>query len=136
MATFTITLPDDVESGDGGHSENHNTLRDAIAELRKVLNTIEGKIPASPSVDNLSGATATGKAVMKSADAEAARDAIGAGTSNIKVGTGAGDAMAGNTSIPGYSVMTEAEAETGTATAGRLITAKVLHDEIARQIAG
>ena len=56
--------------------------------------------------------------------------------SNIKVGTGAGDAMAGNTSIPGYSVMTQAEAETGTATAGRLITAKVLHDEIARQIAG
>lgn len=37
-----------------------------------------GVIPAAPTVDNLSGATATGRAVMKATDAEAARTAIGA----------------------------------------------------------
>lgn len=53
-------------------------------------------IPAAPTVDNLSGAGATGRAVMKAADAEAARAAIGAGTSNLSVGTSATDAKAGN----------------------------------------
>ena len=50
----------------------------------------------SASVDTLEGATTTGKAVMKAADAAAARTAIGAGTSNLVVGTGATQAKAGN----------------------------------------
>ncbi|MBW3088823.1 hypothetical protein KIH77_08825 [Bifidobacterium sp. 82T24] len=37
-------------------------------------------VPASPTADTLSGATATGKAVLKATDAAAARTAIGAGT--------------------------------------------------------
>lgn len=53
-------------------------------------------VPAAPTADTLSGATATGKAVLKAADAAAARTAIGAGTSNLKVGTAATDAKAGN----------------------------------------
>lgn len=59
---------------------------------------IEGKptIPAAATVDNLGGASAVGKAVMKAVDAAAARTAIGAGTSNLKVGTAATDAKAGN----------------------------------------
>lgn len=59
---------------------------------------ITGKptIPAAATVDNLGGAGAAGKAVMKAADAAAARTAIGAGTSNLKVGTTASDAKAGN----------------------------------------
>lgn len=39
-----------------------------------------GVIPATPTADTLSGATDTGKAVLKAASAEAARGAIGAGT--------------------------------------------------------
>lgn len=55
-------------------------------------------IPAAPTVDSLSGAGTAGKAVMKAADAEAARAAIGAGTgnSNLAIGTTAGTAKAGN----------------------------------------
>ncbi|MMZ43909.1 Head fiber protein [compost metagenome] len=47
-------------------------------------------------VDNITDATAVGKSVLKSADAAAVRTAIGAGTSNLKVGTTAADAKAGN----------------------------------------
>lgn len=59
---------------------------------------IEGKpsIPAAATVDNLGGAGTVGKAVMKAGDAAAARTAIGAGTSNLKVGTAATDAKPGN----------------------------------------
>lgn len=57
-------------------------------------------IPAAPTADTLSGATAVGKSVMKAADAAAARSAIGAGTSNLAIGTTATTAMAGNTTIP------------------------------------
>lgn len=59
---------------------------------------VQGKptIPAAATVDNLGGASAVGKTVMKAVDAAAARTAIGAGTSNLKIGTGATDAKAGN----------------------------------------
>lgn len=57
-------------------------------------------IPAAATVDNLSGAGATGKAVMKAATAEAARTAIGAGTSNLTIGTTATTAKAGNYAPP------------------------------------
>lgn len=53
-------------------------------------------IPAAATVDNLGGAGATGKVVMKATNAEAARTAIGAGTSNITIGTTASTAKAGN----------------------------------------
>lgn len=57
-------------------------------------------IPAAATVDNLSGAGATGKAVMKAATAEAARTAIGAGTSNLTIGATATTAKAGNYAPP------------------------------------
>lgn len=50
----------------------------------------------SVSVDDLTGATATGKALMKAADAPAARTAIGAGTSNLAIGTTSTTAKAGD----------------------------------------
>ena len=53
-------------------------------------------IPAAATVDNLGGAGTTGKAVMKATSAEAARTAIGAGTSNLTIGTTASTAKAGN----------------------------------------
>ncbi|HEJ7283129.1 TPA: FMN-binding protein [Serratia marcescens] len=52
----------------------------------------------SVSVDDITGATTTGKALMKAADAAAARTAIGAGTgnSNLVIGTSSTQAKAGN----------------------------------------
>lgn len=46
--------------------------------------------------EDITDATAVGKSVIKAADAAAARQAIGAGTSNLKVGATAADAKAGN----------------------------------------
>lgn len=57
-------------------------------------------IPAATTVDNLGGAGTTGKVVMKATDAEAARTAIGAGTSNLAIGTTAQTAKAGDYSPP------------------------------------
>lgn len=53
-------------------------------------------IPAAATVDNLGGAGTAGKEVMKATSAEAARTAIGAGTSNLTIGTTASTAKAGN----------------------------------------
>ena len=53
-------------------------------------------IPAAATVDNLGGAGTTGKVVMKAANAEAARTAIGAGTSNLAIGATAQTAKVGN----------------------------------------
>lgn len=50
----------------------------------------------NPKVDDVSDASTVGKSVMKATDATAARTAIGAGTSNLKVGTAVTDAKAGN----------------------------------------
>ena len=93
-------------------------------------------IPAAPTADTLSGATAVGKSVMKAADAAAARDAIGAGTSSLALGTTATTALKGDTAIPTIpATMSASEAEAGTATTQRTISAKVLHDLIAKMIA-
>jgi hypothetical protein len=62
-------------------------------------------VPSAPTADTLSGATATGKAVLKAADAAAARSAIGAGTSSLKVGTAATDAKAGDY-VPAWAEVT------------------------------
>lgn len=69
------------------------TVSDAIAKETKdrknsvvTLNaSIDTKLAIAdkPTADTLSGATDTGKAVLKAADAEAARTAIGAGTSSF-----------------------------------------------------
>lgn len=49
-----------------------------------------------PTAEQISNATTVGRNVLKATDAAAARTAIGAGTSSVVVGTGAGDAKAGN----------------------------------------
>jgi hypothetical protein len=53
-------------------------------------------IPAAPTADTLSGATAVGKSVLKAADQGAARTAIGAGTSSLALGTTATTAAKGD----------------------------------------
>lgn len=68
--------------------------------VRELDEKIEDSGSEAPTVDTLSGATAVGKDVMKAADAAAARTAIGAGTSNLVIGTGATQAKAGNYAPP------------------------------------
>jgi hypothetical protein len=63
-------------------------------------------IPAAPTADTLSGATAVGKSVLKAADQGAARTAIGAGTSSLALGTTATTAAAGN-HIHSYNDLTD-----------------------------
>ncbi|MEK8215512.1 hypothetical protein [Paenibacillus sp. FSL L8-0463] len=89
-----------------------------------------------PTAANISDASTVGRQVLTATDAAAARTAIGAGTSNLAIGTTAGTAMAGNTIIPAAAPTgTAALLLAGTDTTPRLFSAKDIHDEIARQIA-
>lgn len=49
---------------------------------------------------NITDATTVGRTLLTAADANTARSAIGAGVSNLALGTTAGTALAGNTAIP------------------------------------
>ena len=112
---------------------------DRMVKLETVVAANEAAVAAvspAPTADTLSGATAVGKSVIKAADAAAARTAIGAGTSNVKVGTGAGDALAGNTSIPSATPSgTRAQLDAGTDTTVRAFSAKDIAEFVAAQIA-
>ena len=44
MATYTVTLPADATVSKTGHVADHNAIKDAIAELRTVLNGIEDRV--------------------------------------------------------------------------------------------
>lgn len=70
---------------------------------------------------DISDSTATGRAVLTAADAATARSAIGAGTSNLAIGTTGTTAAAGNraastTAIGMVELATNTEATTGTDT--------------------
>jgi len=65
--------------------------------------------------NSITDATATGKAVLTSANQAAARTAIGAGTSNLAIGTTASTAAAGNHVHPASAITATAIAP-GTAT--------------------
>ncbi|MGP5931620.1 hypothetical protein [Corynebacterium glyciniphilum] len=103
-------------------------------------------VPTPPTADTLSGATAVGRQVMKAADAAAARSAIGAGTSNVSIGSGATDAKAGNY-VPAWSEVTgkptipaataagtRAQLDAGTDTTVRAFSAKDIAEYVAAQI--
>jgi len=70
-----------------------------------------------PKVNQLGGSTTTGRAVLTAADAAAARTAIGAGTSNLTIGTTSATAKAGD-----YAP-TSAQISDATATGKSLLTA-------------
>lgn len=113
MATWESPLPkngEPIEVGDPDHDVIHTQTVDCIEELRAVVDDVEASIPtvpAAPTADTLSGATAVGKSVMKAADAAAARTAIGAGTgsSNLVLGTTSTTAKAGDY-VPTYAEVT------------------------------
>lgn len=84
---------------DGATFETVEDLFEAIAALSS-----EGgggsSGPTDVTSDQISDATDVGKQVLTAANAAGARSAIGAGTSNLQIGTTASTAMAGNTNIP------------------------------------
>ncbi|MHC5174344.1 hypothetical protein [Serratia rhizosphaerae] len=61
-----------------------------------VLTPEDGGAGGDVTSEQITDASAVGKKVLTAADAAAARTAIGAGTSSLKVGTAATDAKAGN----------------------------------------
>ena len=68
------------------------------ASLVAAINEVMAAVGSGGSItaDSITDATTVGKALIRAANAAAARVAIGAGTSNLVIGTTAADAKAGN----------------------------------------
>lgn len=137
----------DWANGDKLTAEAMNTLG---AEVGGKANKSDiPSVPAAPTADTLSGATATGKAVLKATDQAAARSAIGAGTgsSNLALGTTATTAakgdhvhayedLTGKPTIPAATASgTRAQLDAGTDTVARAFSAKDISEYVAAQIA-
>lgn len=119
--TETLTLQSGGTGGESGVSSVNTRTGDVVltksdVNLGNVDNTSDANKPVStaqqtaldakaasshnhPAAD-ISDSTTTGRNVLTAASQSAARSAIGAGTSNLAVGTGAGDAKAGNYTPP------------------------------------
>ena len=69
-----------------------------LAELSNYINSNSSSDPVS--VDDITGISPVVETLLKADDAVTARASIGAGTSNLAIGTTASTAMAGNTPIP------------------------------------
>lgn len=68
-----------------------------IGELKEVFAGETGDVNVT--VDDIQDASDVGKSLLTSSTAAEARTSIGAGTSNLSIGTTAGTAMAGNTAL-------------------------------------
>lgn len=73
---------------------NSLTWTNLITKLKVILNGLSEA--TSVSSDDITDATTTGKSLITASDAEAVRTAIGAGTSNLAIGTTSTTAKAGN----------------------------------------
>ena len=91
---------DNLPSGGGTPAEGSitNAMLAGGITADKLAAGVIPTVPAAPTDDTLSGATDTGKKVMKAADAAAARTAIGAGTSSF---SGSYNDLANKPTIPG-----------------------------------
>lgn len=71
---------------------------DMTTEVQTSLAKADEALPGNyqPSSTSISDATVIGKTLITTPDAATARDAIGAGTSNLALGATSSDAMAGN----------------------------------------
>lgn len=58
-------------------------LADGAVTAEKLAEGVVPEVPAAPTADTIEGATDTGRSLMKAESAEAARTAIGAGTSSF-----------------------------------------------------
>lgn len=80
----------------------------------------------------ITDASTVGKAVLTAANAGAARTAIGAGTSNVEIGTSATQALAGNTVIPPAYTLPDAT----TTVRGGVLQAATQAASVATDVAG
>lgn len=76
--------------------------------MKKAINILEEAINSGGETepitsDSITDATTVGKSVLTAEDAAAARTAIGAGTSNLVLGSGASQAAAGNHTHSNYA---------------------------------
>lgn len=124
----------DFASGDKLTAEQMNMLGTEVND--KADRSDIPSVPATPTADTLSGATAVGKSVLKASDAAAARTAIGAGTSSLALGTTATTALKGDTVIPAATPAgTRAQLDAGTDTTVRAFSAKDISDFVTAKIA-
>lgn len=143
---------DDWKAGDKYPATRIVELEETVEGNQTALDNKADKkdiptVPAAPTADTLAGATAVGKAMLKAPDAAAGRAALGAGTSNLKVGTGANDAKAGNytpswpevtgkPTIPDATAAgTRAQLDAGTDTTVRAFSAKDISEYVTAKIA-
>lgn len=77
------------------------------ASLVSAINEVYATVSSGGTIlaDAITDATTTGKSVLRATDAAAARTAIGAGTSNLAIGTTASTAKAGNY-VPAWADVT------------------------------
>ena len=102
------------------------------AQLGALDGIFESGGEGAVTVAGITDAGATGRAVLRSADAVAARAAMGAGTSNLTVGTTATTALAGNTTLLAIgTTATTAKAGNYTPTAAEVGTALKAKAQIA-----
>lgn len=107
-----------------------------LAHIEQGIVDAEGSESNPVTVDTLEGATDTGKSVLKAATAAAARTAIGAGTSDLKLGTTATTALKGDTVIPAAPATGTAAALTaGTETTAKVWSAKTIADFVKAEVA-
>lgn len=87
-------IANDINATVGDMSLLDTTATDLVNAINEVLTAVGsgGAIDA----DSISDASTVGKALIRAANAAAARTAIGAGTSSLVIGTGGGDAKAGD----------------------------------------
>jgi len=79
-----------------GAADEVTDLSQRLPHLAVLGASAGGGEPGSISAADITDSTAVGRSVLTAADGAAARAAIGAGTSNLAVGTTAGSAKAGN----------------------------------------
>lgn len=107
-----------------------------LAHIEQGIVDAEGSESSPVTVDTLEGATDTGKSVLKAATAAAVRTAIGAGTSDLKLGTTATTALKGDTVIPAAPATGTAAALTaGTETTAKVWSAKTIADFVKAEVA-
>lgn len=80
MTDVTKTLQTGGDAGDGSTYPTPVVIVDADGNP---VDVGAGQAVEAPTADTLSGATATGRSIMKATDAATARKAIGAGTSSF-----------------------------------------------------
>lgn len=89
-------------------TEQRGNFQRQINEMKKAINILEEAINSGGETepitsDSITDATTVGKSVLTAEDAAAARTAIGAGTSNLVLGSGASQAAAGNHTHSNYA---------------------------------